>query len=188
MQPGASGDAWYWVVVQTRSPGTSRPAAGLGCKRKGVRLRHSSPQSFRFLGFVCAQPTCAGVGMRVLGTARAQGSWVCVLLEMFVAQGEHPLHHESVRNVPGCHCSQMTAGSLRSLPRQEGADPAGPSTLLLPPYIPRAAQRHRSRDRVQQPSLCTGRGLGASHKPLCPSALAKSCPLWGYSAASEQAL
>ena len=57
----------------------------------------------------------AGVGMWVLGPAKAQGSWFCVLLEMFVAQGEHPLHWESVRKVPGCYRSQMAAGSLGSL-------------------------------------------------------------------------
>lgn len=59
--------------------------------------------------------------MGVLGAAGAQGSWFCILLGMFVAQGEHSLYQESVRKVPGYHCSQMAAGSL--LPCPPGSKP-----------------------------------------------------------------
>lgn len=180
LQPGAFGDAWHWVVVL----GVTWHLAGLGCKRKGVWLRHSSSQRFRFLGFRCAQPSglCwggdvgAGVGMRVLGAATSQGSWLCVLLEIFVAQGEHPLHRESVGKVPRCHCSHMAAGSFESLPGQEGSNPAGPPAFLLPPYILRAAQRQRSRDRGQQPSLCPGRGLGAATSSPAATSLRRAVP------------
>uniref|UniRef100_A0A8C3KP72 calcium/calmodulin-dependent protein kinase n=1 Tax=Calidris pygmaea TaxID=425635 RepID=A0A8C3KP72_9CHAR len=133
LQPGASGDAWHRVVLQARSPGTSRLVAGLGCERKGCGA--AVPGGLGGL-YVPPHLACAGVGMRVLGAARAQGSWFCVLLEMFVAQGEHLLHRESVRMVPGCHCSQMAAGSLESLPRQEDADP------VVPPNPPPPASLH----------------------------------------------
>lgn len=135
------------------------------------------PRGLGFWGlYAPTHLACAGVGMRVLGAASAQGSWFCVLLEMFVAQGEHPLHRESVSKVPRCHCSQMAAGSLGPLPWKDDADPAGPHALLLPPHILRTAWRHRSRDRTRQLRLCMERGLGAATSPPAPVHLLRGVP------------
>jgi len=78
LHSGASGAAWHWAVIWARSPGTSRLAAGLVCKRKCVWLRHSGPQRFRFLGFVCTHPSGSCWGGDV-GTRASQGSRQLVL-------------------------------------------------------------------------------------------------------------
>lgn len=126
-------------------------------------MRLSDPQCFRVLGFVCTQPSCCWDGDVGAGGSQSSSSWFCVLLETFVAQGEHPLHRE-LGKAPGCHCSQMAAGCLRFLPRQVDANPAGFLTLFLPPYIPRAAAV--TGPRAWQPSLCSGEVSVQPEAPL----------------------
>lgn len=139
-------------------------------------MRLSDPQCFRVLGFVCTQPSCCWDGDVGAGGGQSSRSWSYVLLETFVAQGEHPLHRE-LGKAPGCHCRQMAAGSLRFLPRQVDANPAGFLTLFLPLYIPRAAV-------VTGPSMAAQpvhwRGLSAARSP---SALPESCSLGEHLAA-----
>lgn len=103
------------------------------------------------------------------GGSQSSSSWFCLLLE--ITQGEHPLALGAGKG-PWCHCRQIAAGSHRCLLRQVDANFAGLPTLLLPPYIPRAAM-------VPGPSTALERSQ-CSHKPLCSSALPESCSLWGH--------
>lgn len=73
LQPCASGDVWLWVLLQERSPGTSRQTAGLGWKRKSVWLRLSDSH-FLFVLYAHNHLACSGMRMWVLGTARAQAA------------------------------------------------------------------------------------------------------------------
>lgn len=88
-----------------------------------------------------------------------------------MSRGEHPPHRESLGKVPRCHCSQMAAGSPGSLPRWEGADPAGAPTLLLPPYICTETQE-QGQSVAAQPMH--GRGLSAATSPPTPVALLRA--------------
>lgn len=166
MKPRASGDVWLWVLLQERSPGTSRLAAGLGCKRKSVWLRLSDPQWV--LGFVCTQPSgLCRVGDVSAGGSRAQAAGLGLCPPEYVCGSGRASCAWGVGKGPWCHRRQMAAGSHRSLPRQVDANPAGFPTLFLPPYIPRAAM-------ATGPSMAAQpvhwRGLSAARIPLlqCP--------------------
>lgn len=142
--------------------GTSRLAAGLGCKRKGVWLRHSSPQRFRFWGFACTHPNglywgweCRCWGQPGLRAAGFVSSWRCLWLGESILWGKPrkgprvPLQPDGNR-VP------------RVPPGWEGADPAGAPALLLPPYICTETQE-QGQSVAAQPAH--GRGLGAATSP-----------------------
>lgn len=172
MQPRASGNVWLWVLLQERSPGTSRLAAGLGCNRKNVGLRLSDPQCFRVLGFVSTQLSdlCRN-GDVGAGGSRAQAAGLVLCPPGGVFGSGRASSASGVGKRPSRPRRQMAAGLHRSLPRPVDANPAGFPTLLLPPYIPGSAM---VTGPAWQPGLCTVE-VSVQPESLCSSALPESC-------------